>query len=183
MTIAEFWNNQKFSYLTTYSFNRAPNLAVLHRVIDITIKELGQSVSLANFLQQFKLKRQLAALEQQAQMGIHQKRLITKQGVIDSTADRIALIKSDSLEAKQLGTIARALPSETDYAAGCIPVYRDALAFYNEQGQLLRVLNICFECLYMEASDGVMVKADPPTYEALREVLSQLGHPIESVEN
>jgi len=60
----------------------------------------------------------------------------------------------------------------------CPPIYRDALVFYDEQDKQLGVLNICLECLLMETDSGMLVKADPPTYEALHELLIQLGHPI-----
>lgn len=60
----------------------------------------------------------------------------------------------------------------------CPPIYRDALVFYDEQDKQLGVLNICFECLDMEMDSGVLVEADQPAYEVLRELLIQLGHPI-----
>ena len=178
MTIAEFWNAQRFHYLTTYSFNRGPILSALRDAIAKDIEELRQSVSPSRFIQQLKLKRQLTEIENQLSMGVYRKRLTTGQLIIDSTADRIALIKPDSIEGKQLDAVFRAPPREVVYAA-CPPTYRDALAFYDEQGNLLRVLNICFGCLYMEADNGLAVEADIHTYEALRNLLITLGHPIE----
>ncbi|TVT38411.1 hypothetical protein FNT36_19655 [Hymenobacter setariae] len=178
MTIAEFWNAQEFSYIATYSFNRSTNLTALQEAIDSVNEALEQSILSANLTQQFKLKRQLAELERQAQISPYKKRLVNQEQVIDNTANRIALIENKSLEVKRMTSVIEAAPSEIDYAAGCIPVYRDALVFYNEQGQLLRVLNICFECLYMEA-DTRGIKASTAVYDALRELLIQLGHPIE----
>jgi hypothetical protein len=133
-------------------------------------------------MQRIKLRRQLAELEQQLRIGVHHRRLTNEQMVIDSTADQIALIKSSSLEAKQVNALFRALPGEVVYA-GCLPTYRDALAFYDEQGHLLRVLNICFGCLYMQTNDGVSVEADIHTYDKLRKLLITLGHPIKDIED
>lgn len=182
MTIAEFWNAQQFSYIATYSFNRSANLMALYEAIGSVKKKLEQSILSSDFTQQFKLKRQLAELERQAQTSPHAKRLINQQLVIDSNANRIALIKQESLEVSRLIALAGTAPSEADYAAGCIPVYRDALVFYNKQDQLLQVLHICFECLHMEA-DNQEVKANTVVYELLREFLVQLGHPIENAED
>jgi hypothetical protein len=181
MTIAEFWSAQEFSYIATYSFNRSANLVALHEAIDSVKEKLEQSVLSFDFTQQLKLKRQLAELERQAQTSPHAKRLINQQRVIDGNANLIALLKHESLEVSRLTAIAETEPSEADYAAGCIPVYRDALVFYNEQGQLLQALNICFECLHMEANNQE-VKANTVVYEMLREFLAQLGHPIENTE-
>lgn len=182
MTIVEFWNAQEFSYIATYSFNRSANLVALYEAIDSVKEKLEQSILSADFTQQFKLKRQLAELERQAQTSPHAKRLINQQRVIDGNANRIALIKHESSEVSRLTAVVETVPSEAAYAAGCIPVYRDALVYYNEQGQLLQVLNICFECLHMEA-DNQEIRAGAVVYEVLREFLVQLGHPIENAEH
>ncbi|MBJ6142000.1 hypothetical protein [Hymenobacter sp. BT559] len=182
MTIAEFWRSQQFSYLATYSFNRGPKLAALHQATSKAIEDLKQSIPSSRFMQQIKLRRQLAELEKQMQMGLYRKRLTNQQLIMDSTADQVAVIKCNSLEAKQVDAIFRATPGEVVYAA-CPPVYRDALAFYDEQGQLLRVLNICFGCLFMETNDEVAVGANVNIYEALRKLFIDLGHPIEDHEH
>jgi hypothetical protein len=182
MTIAEFWRSQPFDYLATYSFNRGPKLAALHEATNEAIEDIKQSVSSSRFMQQIKLSRQLAELEQQMRMGAYLRRLTNEQLVIDDTADQVALLKHDSVEARQLDAILQAAPGDVMYA-GCLPTYRDALAFYNEQGQLLRVLNICFGCLYMEANDGLSVEGGANTYKALRKFLIHLGHPIEEPES
>jgi len=163
-------------------YNRNSNLVALRVAISRATEELAQAVLSADFTQQFKLKRQLAELERQAQTSPHAKRLINQQRVIDSNANRIALIEHESLEVSRLIALAGTAPSEADYAAGCIPVYRDALVFYNKQDQVLQVLHICFECLHMEA-DNQEVKANTVVYELLREFLVQLGHPIKNAED
>ena len=61
----------------------------------------------------------------------------------------------------------------------CPPIYRDALAFYNEADKLVSVLNICFECRFMETDRKEHVEADMATYDFLREFLIQAGHQIE----
>ena len=63
--------------------------------------------------------------------------------------------------------------------AGCIPIYRDALVFYNDQAQRVQVLNICFECQMMATAYGQLIEANFDTYDALQETLMQLGHPID----
>jgi hypothetical protein len=98
--------------------------------------------------------------------------------MLDSTAEQIAVIEQNSALAEQLSQLFQRAGGEVLYAM-CMPVFRDALVFYDAQGQLLRVLHICFECLYMEASDKLNVEADAVFYSQLRKLLIQLGHPIE----
>lgn len=64
------------------------------------------------------------------------------------------------------------------WQAGCAPFYRDALVFYNKQDELVRVLNICFECFAMITDAKIGVEADVATYQALRSYLAAAGHPI-----
>ena len=61
----------------------------------------------------------------------------------------------------------------------CAPVFRDALAFYNQNHQLLTVLNICFECEQIQNESGMEVQADVAVYPALHQWLTGLGHEIE----
>jgi hypothetical protein len=182
MTIAEFWNSQPFDYLATYSLNRGPQLSALRETTHKAIEDLKQSTAPSRFLQQIKLKRHLRELEEELRIGAYRKRLTNDLLVVDSTADQIALVRQGSVEAKQLAALFRALPGQVVYAA-CPPTYRDALAFYDAQGQLLRVLNICFGCLYMETNDGVSVEAGAHTYDELRNLLITLGHPIKDTEH
>ena len=36
----------------------------------------------------------------------------------------------------------------------CLPIYRDAIVFYNKTGEIVSALNVCFECSYMEKDKG-----------------------------
>lgn len=164
MTTSEFWEQQKFSYLVTYSFNRGPKLVTLQ-------EQLQRELQTARFTRQSAIKRQLQVLEQ---------RLITlTEGLSDvhPTATIVAKLTAGSVEAQRLA-VAFHQGETQEYYAMCWPIYRDALAFYNEAGALVRVLNICFECLFMQTDKGEPVEAGMATYKFLREFLIRLGHPI-----
>ena len=161
----EFWAHQQFSYIETYSFNRDPKRAVL-------IQQVKEELRTARYMRQPALRRVLERLES----GFD----TLTQGLqyIHPTATKVATVSYDSALAQQLAAILCRAEKQEVYA-GCVPTYRDALAFYNAQGQLLRVLNICFECMDMKADTGVHVEADLATYEALRAYLVEQGHPVE----
>ncbi|MVN75036.1 hypothetical protein GO988_01715 [Hymenobacter sp. HMF4947] len=165
MTASEFWDQQDFSYLVTYSFNRGPKRTEL-------IQQTKRELQIARFMRRPKLLQRLQSLE------AANSTLIEEGAVFHSTATVIAQINSSSIEAQQVKTIFRNSAAQQFYA-GCIPIYRDALVFYSEQGEMLGVLNICFECFYMKTDVGLYLEADVNTYQALRGFLTQLGHPIE----
>jgi len=181
MTIAEFWKAQEFSYLTTYSFNRGLKLAALHGDTAVAVAQTKLALQQAPFRDQRKLEYQLRKLQGDIRSSIYNKKLGINTLETNPTAERVAVIKRNTLIAKQLGNIFQSSVGEADFFM-CPPIYRDAIVFYNERDIPLTVLNICLECSFMETNSGVVVEADMPAYEALRELLIQLGHPIESVE-
>lgn len=166
MTVGEFWDKQEFAYLVTYSFNRGPKLAE-------AIQQAKQELKTARFMQLPAIQRRIETLE----------KCLGKltEGLDDwnVTAIQVAEIPSHSGAAQQLATICAQTGMQDVYAA-CRPIYRDALAFYDKQGKLMRVLNICFECNYMATDSGEHIEADAATYQHLGIYLAQLGHPIEN---
>nr|GFB40585.1 hypothetical protein [Tanacetum cinerariifolium] len=154
---ADFWVQQPFHNLVTYSFNRGSKLAALHTAADQVLAELA-ALPPTDYLRQFKLKRQLRELQAEKEMGGYKRRIVNEQGVLDSTAEQVAVVKQDSAAAEQLSQVFQRAGGEIVYAM-CMPIFRDGLAFYDEQGRLLRTLNICFQCLYMQTNDKLTVEA------------------------
>lgn len=178
MTTAEFWAAQPFSYIETYSFNRGPRLAALHENLSLAVEQTTGQLQQARFMQRAKLEQKLRGLEEALRGNVPLKMLTGKELTADATAEQVAVIEWKSAMAHELTKVFH-VPSREEFASGCAPIYRDALAFYNLQGKLFRVLNICFQCLFMRTDDGLTVEASMGTYEALRRLLTQLGHPIE----
>jgi hypothetical protein len=164
MTIAEFWKQQEFSYLVTYSFNRGPKLDELKQ-------QLEQELKTARYMRRPAIQRQLDELTRPSIT------LTDGLGTVHATAIVVARIATGSVEVQQL---AHALPRATkqEFYAGCLPIYRDAIAFYNEVNALVSILNICFQCRFMRTDQLEVVEADMATYDFLRTFLIQLGHPI-----
>lgn len=87
------------------------------------------------------------------------------------------MIEKNTLATQTLAAILQTpVVNQNDWMCG--PVYRDALAFYDEQDRLVSVLNVCFNCEYMMTDTGCAIQADAATYEALSSYLTHLGHPI-----
>ncbi len=62
----------------------------------------------------------------------------------------------------------------------CSPVYRDAIVFYKSSGEIISVLNICLSREAMALDSSNQVTADSTTYEMLRQLFKEVGHPVES---
>jgi hypothetical protein len=165
MLLSGFWARQRFSYLVTYSFQRGPKLAALKT-------QLAQELETARYMRRAAIQQQIESLESPSRT------LTQGLGPIDPTATVGARLAVDSAAVQQLAQVVRRA-SEPEYYAMCPPIYRDALAFYNEADELVNVLNICFECCFMLTAQQEPVEADMATYDFLRTFLLQAGHPIE----
>jgi len=166
MLLSEFWARQRFSYLVTYSFQRGPKLAALKM-------HLTQELGTARYMRRAAIWQQIESLESPS------KALTEGLGAIDLTATVGARLVANSTEVQQLAHVVQQA-SKQEYYAMCPPIYRDALAFYNEANKLVRVLNICFECHFMQTDQQQHVEADMATYNFLRRFLLQAGHPIDA---
>ena len=58
------------------------------------------------------------------------------------------------------------------------PVFRDALVFHDAAGNIGSVLNICFQCAYLQNEQGGYVDADAAVFARLQTLLRRLGHPV-----
>lgn len=175
MTVGEFWDQQDFSYLVTYPFNRGPKMIALEEAAKTLFRKTRQGLLTAPAAQLPDMREQLRRLKRNNDLGM----LALTEGLdaFHITATPVALIEKDTPEASALADLLRTpVVDQTHWM--CAPVYRDALAFYDEQNGLVGVLNICFECDRMLTDTGKELEADTATYQALHNYLAQAGHPI-----
>jgi len=179
ITVAEFWKQQDFSYLITYSFNRGPKLDALRKAAKSLFQQTRSALLTASKYQLPALREQLRLLERTHDLDL----LTLTQGpaAFHITASPIAKVEKNTLAAQELASLLQVSVSNQLHLM-CGPVYRDALAFYDEQDRLLSVLNICFGCDQMVTAGGQKLEADTTTYQVLRTYLLQLGHSIAASE-
>jgi hypothetical protein len=175
MTTAEFISGQHCSYIITYSFNRGEKLTRLKAAASKLFQEIRKQLLHASATELLAMRTQLRNLEQL--WGLELLPLIDSAGALHVTATPIAEIGVESAEAEQLRYYLRQ-PVVQSFDWMCGPVYGDALAFYDAQGTLITVLNICFGCDRMLTHQGEEVRADVATYQGLKQVLMRLGHSI-----
>ncbi|AMR29207.1 hypothetical protein A0257_20325 [Hymenobacter psoromatis] len=173
MTIGEFWNQQEFAYLVTYSFNRGPKLAALREAAKLLFQLTRKKLLTSPAAQLPALREQLRLLERTYDLDL----LTLTQGnfAFHITASPVVRIGKNDIAAQDFEAILRE-PVLNRMHWMCAPIYRDALAFYDAHDNLVSVLNICFSCDRMVTDTGREVQADTTTYQILRDYLIQLGH-------
>jgi hypothetical protein len=108
--------------------------------------------------------------------------LVTEATLHQPNSKRTGTFKNDHPTAKRIIQILKTeIEDSQNYL--CDPVYREAFVFYDENHKIKSILNICLTCLYMSA-DGIpgYIKGDYKTYEWLRRLFLELGHPIANPE-
>ncbi|GAB2787802.1 hypothetical protein HNQ93_002681 [Hymenobacter luteus] len=176
MHTADYWRSLKFDYLTTYSLLRGPKwqhlLAAMRQEKDTSRRALLTATP----AELPELRERLRRIERQNDL---QTRLTTNANrAYHITATPTATLNRGSLEVEELGRILQTPCQDLRYMM-CAPVFRDALAFYNAEHELVGVLNICFGCNVMQTESGQDVEADYRVYEQLRKWFQRLGHQIE----
>ncbi|QKG55724.1 hypothetical protein GKZ68_03140 [Hymenobacter sp. BRD128] len=161
MLLSDFWAQQQFSYLVTYSFQRGPKLIALK-------KQLQQELVTARYMRRAAIQRQIDELKRPSLT------LTKGLGPVHSTATAVARLAAGSVEAQQLSYELQ-ISTKQEWYAMCTPIYRDALAFYNEANELISILNIYFHCCFMCTDQLEAVEADMATYDILRAFLIRLG--------
>jgi hypothetical protein len=117
--------------------------------------------------------------------------------VDDGTVSMYSLVTNDSLgqpNSKRTGTFKNDHPTaerikeilqteiEESFAFLCAPIYREALVFYDSNGRIVSLLNICLTCLDLHAAPYNRIKGDYKAFEWLRRLFQGLGHEIENPE-
>jgi hypothetical protein len=175
MTTAKFIAKQNYSYIISYSFNRGAKMMQLAEAAKVLFQSVRRNLLAADSAKLPAMRAQLRNLEQV--WGLDLMSLTEPNGSFHITATPIAKIYAGTDEAKQLRDILLT-PVVNQYDWMCAPLYRDALAFYDDDDKLINVLNICFGCDQMLANTQKQISADAATYKALRHYLTDMGHDI-----
>lgn len=106
-------------------------------------------------------------------------RITDLNGNFDNTSEKISSFQRNSQDVIKLNHILE-IKVINLLSWMCLPIYRDAIVFYNKTGEIVSALNVCFECSYMENDKGININADESTYGLLKSFLTSKGHKIRS---
>lgn len=94
---------------------------------------------------------------------------------------RTGIFKNDHPTAERIKEILQT-EIEESMAFLCMPIYREALVFYDSNDKIVSLLNICLTCLELHAAPHNRIKGDYKAFEWLRRLFQGLGHEIENPE-
>lgn len=176
MTSADYWHQlPPFDHIITYSFNRGAKLERLEQAAEQLIASTRQELLAARFMRRPVLVRRLDDLAKRNDLQML--RLTDEHQAFHLTATPVAVLRpADSVVTQLQATLQ--LPLVNHWLAMCWPVFRDALVFYDVAGRISSVLNICFQCSYMQDEHGEDIAADAAVFTQLKALLQRLGHPI-----
>lgn len=172
-TILEYVKSFDFEYLETYSFQRGSLMSEYKASIDKEIKELKVQLENPHFGH---LKR-LARLAELERIKNRKLLLFDENGELHPTGKRISTQRKWEVGAKKIMEI-MAVETALTAVTSCVPTYRDAIVFLDDRSNIKSVLNICFECQFMQTNQNEMIIAGDETYLNLKALLIELGHPI-----
>lgn len=155
-----------FDYFETYSFQR---LGLYEEYNNILTKKRNDISLSSDEKERFK----------ELTLSVNQLgKLIDYKKEFHHSSEKISRISRDNPFFGKILDVFR-IELEEDCVFMCPPIYRDGMVFYNTQNEIVSVLNICFECRELVSNLNAKVAADSKFYTQLKNLLRELGHPIE----
>lgn len=107
--------------------------------------------------------------------------LVNEEHLFQPGSKRTGTFKNDHPTAERIKEI---LLTEIEESMRflCAPIYREALVFYDSNGKIVSLLNICLTCLDLHAAPHNNIRGDYKAFEWLRRLFQGLGHEIENPE-
>ncbi len=168
-TTKDFIENLEFDYFETYSFQRNGEFEIYENLGN---KYADETIPLT--------KEEASTFKKLRQSNIYKKEnnhIFAKNGALNQSAE---LISKHTFVSDYGNTLVEVLkvPSEDFLSFMCMPIYRDAILFYNSNSKLLEGINICFGCSSIVTLKNKEIFADIKVYSKLRDFLIKLGHKI-----
>ena len=171
MKLKDYIKNIHYEYIETYSLLRNEKYEDLLSEIEALEKSIKEP--------KFGWYRQTKRLSELKEYANQRQYILTDNHNFHPTSEKISTINRNEADAHLLDKV---LCTEYDaagnFATACVPIFRDALVFYNERNSIITALNICFECNQMYSEEAGTISAHDKNYQNLAEFLHRKGHKI-----
>ena len=171
-TSSDYVDELHFDYIETYSFQRGEEFEARRK------ERLAEYIK----LKELQRKRKLNADEENEFLRLSDegetRYLIDSKGEFHPSSEKIQVLKRADPKIERLIGILRIEAKDIPQWM-CAPVYRDAIVFYDDEGNIVSTLNICFSCEYMATKMLSEINADVKVYELLKQFFVELGLEIE----
>jgi hypothetical protein len=175
---ASYVDGLSFDYAETYSFQRGQDYQT-----DLAILRSEQSSLKANIALHKKISSEDGTrLEAINGLLDSTQYLLDQRGCFHPSSRRINIFQFDD---PAIASIRQILKTEITYVPRwmCSPIYRDAIVFYDRDGQIVSTLNVCLSCQYMETEMFQHIDADYKVYHLLKQFFIEIGHEVEDPEH
>jgi len=167
----EFIERLEFEYIETYSFQRGSDFEKdFEKVNNFRVWKVG-------FNQK---KKSYSDTELEKVRELEKKLhpyLLNGDGVLHYSAEKKGHFKKEGLVVKELREILTIPTDEVNHWM-CAPFYRDAVVFYDENNQIVDVLNVCLSCDHMFSWKRGPVDAGYETYQRIKQFFIDIGHQV-----
>jgi hypothetical protein len=175
MKIKDYFRNIQYSYIESYSLLRGKKNDLFYNDLLDEMKELKKLIEEPKF-GWYKQTKRLAELE----IYINKiQYILTDSHNFHPTSEKISIINKNEGDDFLLDIVlCTEYDDVDDFETGCLPTYRDALVFYDENNRIISALNICFECKKMYTKEEGYISAHYINYQKFAEFLKSKGHEI-----
>lgn len=105
-------------------------------------------------------------------------RIIDLEGDLHPSSVEVSAFRNSDAESRRITNFfKKKLSGRLGHKCG--PIYRDAIAFYQNDHKVVGVIDICFQCQMIANDKGEKITLNSKSYKELREMFSRLGHDIE----
>jgi hypothetical protein len=170
----DYVNSLRFDYIETYSFQRGGDYQVRGNVILAELETL-KTRSEDETLSPVEEERYTHLNNVYHKVGSY---IIDENGQFHQSALKTNTFKRHSPEVDRLLTILNIPAINIPYWM-CAPVYRDAVVFYDKDGEVISTLNVCLGCEYMAIQPSLQINADTKSYKLIKQFFIDLGHQVQ----
>ncbi|WP_245971494.1 hypothetical protein [Sphingobacterium puteale] len=174
ITSSHYIQRLAFDYIETYSLQRGDEYEAALKVLKPEYNRLKVKKEKRNNLTE---TEEIRLSELDTLLGVTQY-LIDDTGRFHFSSQRINTFQYDNEAVSLLKNILLAKTTDVSHWM-CAPIYRDAIVFYKNSGEIVSVLNICLSCEAMAIDCSNQIVAGSGTYEMLRKFFKDIGHPVE----
>ncbi|SEO57894.1 hypothetical protein [Mucilaginibacter sp. OK283] len=170
----DYVNSLTFDYIETYSFQRGGDYQVRLNVILPELEAL-KTRSESETLTSGEAERYTHLNNVYHKVGSY---IINEDGQFHQSAIKTNTFKRESPEVDRLITILN-IPAVNIPYWMCAPVYRDAVVFYDKDGNIISTLNVCLGCEYMAIQPSEEIHTDAEAYRLIKQFFIDLGHQVQ----
>jgi hypothetical protein len=171
---ADYINNLAFDYFETYSLQSGMEYEENKKLLKAEFDRLKVRKEKRNNL----TTDEEARFSELQRLVLYTQYLLDEKGTFHHSSKKTGTFPANDPMIDRLKTILNTKITETPHFL-CAPVYRDAVVFYNNNHQIISVLNVCLSCMYMETVMNSYVNGDYETYDLLKRFFIEIGHDVE----